>query len=107
MTLGFWLACALTAAASSLGLSLWTIVRIAKHLKHPTTRKLASLDESMSELLEGFERLNARDKMRAVRSGAKYSAQKNDPDPYTQPNEWKAFKREQLGINIAKGKGSG
>lgn len=102
-SLGF----ALIAAVSSLGLSLWNAARIAAHLKHPTTRKLASLEESIAELLEGFERLNARDKMRAVRAMKAPKAENAEPNPYTQPDEWKKFKRAQLGVNIAKGNSDG
>jgi type II secretory pathway component PulJ len=93
---------ALIAVLISIGLAQYLRVLTAEHLKQPSTRKLAAMEEQLAELTDVLDRLAARDKMRKVRAQVKGDRQDTEPDPYRDPEGWKKAKRAKLGLQIAK-----
>lgn len=66
--------------------------------KSSAASQLASMEERLSDLTTSVEGLLNREKMRRVRQGARLSS---EPDPVTQPAEWKAYMRRSAAINQA------
>lgn len=58
--------------------------------------KIDALTERVDELQPAVEGLLNREKMRRVRQGAKLDG--GEPDPHTQPVEWKAYMRRRSAL---------
>jgi hypothetical protein len=93
---------ALIVAVNSLGLVLFLRARIAARLKAPNTMRLEVLEESFEGLLGEVQKLANSKKMQKVRAATEHVGHSGEPNAYTQPEEWKKFKRASLGMTIAK-----